>query len=245
MLPHADLTQRLKDDRRRTPSSSCRCARPRCGCWAAAAARTRSRSLLEHLEGDNEALQGGAADALAELAGQNFGVDARALARVVGPAQGPEQRAVAGTAPGLPDQPGAAAGGRPGAGPDAGAALAAAGVQPAARRGPAGLHPDGAGAGRPDGARLAGHWALELLPAADAAAAKDAGAGAVPAEPRRHGGGAAGGGTRPGPRPDPAVFERLKALVEQGRPPVRAAAARALARQAREDGPDAQPGTTR
>ena len=32
--------------------------------------------LLDHLDGDNEALQGGAADALAELAGQSFGVDA-------------------------------------------------------------------------------------------------------------------------------------------------------------------------
>ena len=39
---------------------------------------------------------------------------------------------------------------------------------------------------------------------------------------------------------DPEVFQRLKTLVEQGRPSVRAAAARALAQQAREDGPDAK-----
>ncbi len=39
---------------------------------------------------------------------------------------------------------------------------------------------------------------------------------------------------------DPVVFERLQGLLEQAAPPVRAAAARALASQARGSGPDAQ-----
>ena len=36
------------------------------------------------------------------------------------------------------------------------------------------------------------------------------------------------------------MFDRLKTLVGQARPPVRAAAARALAQQARQEGPDAK-----
>ncbi len=87
---------------------------------------------------------------------------------------------------------------------------------------------------------LAGHWALELLAGADASQQKIlvqvlfrlSHDGAV--EVQR----AAVLGL--GRVNDPAVFDRLKTLVAQGRPPVRAAAARALAQQAREEGPDAK-----
>ena len=239
VLPHADLTHRLQetaaDDKLEL---SVRLA----ALWVMGRSGRRDAVpvLLEHLEGDNEALQSGAADALAELAGQSFSVDGARwrqwwdrhkelntdewlemrlacqtsrVRRLEGDLERTHMQVLRLQQQVFCRLPVAD---RPGY------------IQSA-------LEQDD-----PMVRALAGHWALELLPAADAAQQKvlvqvlfrlshDASV-----EVQR----AAVLGL--GRVQDPAVFDRLKTLVRQGRPPVRAAAARALAQQAREEGPDAK-----
>jgi HEAT repeat protein len=239
VLPHADLTSRLKetaaDDKLELPVRQA-------ALWVLGRSGRKDAApiLLEHLDGENEALQNCAADALAELAGQNFGVDAARWREWWGrhkdmsnerwlemrlSCQTSRVRRLEGD-------------------------LERARMQvlrlqqqvytrlPVADR-PSyiqlALEQDD-----PMVRALAGHWALELLPGADATQQKVlvqvlfrlSHDGAV--EVQR----AAVLGL--GRVNDPAVFERLKSLVQQGRPPVRAAAARALAQQAREEGPDSK-----
>ncbi len=75
VLPHADLTRRLKeiaaDDKLELPVRQA-------ALWVLGRSGRKDAVpiLMGRLEGDNEALQGAAADALADLAGQSFGVDA-------------------------------------------------------------------------------------------------------------------------------------------------------------------------
>ncbi len=239
VLPHLDLTKRLKeianDDTLELPVRQA-------ALWVLGRSGRMDAVpvLLEQLEGDNEALQGGAADALAELAGQSFGVDparwrewwdrhkdlsnakwlemrlacqTSRVRRLEGDLERERMQVLR-----LQQQ-------------------VYSRLTPADR--PAyiqmALEQDD-----PMVRALAGHWALELLPNADAAQQKilvqvlfrlshdgsvDVQRAAVLGLGRVH---------------DPEVFQRLKTLVEQGQPPVRAAAARALAQQAREDGPDAK-----
>ncbi len=239
VMPHADLTQRLQetaaDDKLELPVRQA-------ALWVLGRSGRRDAVpvLLSHLEGDNEALQGGAADALAELAGQSFGVDGARWREWGGrhkeltTDQWLEMRLACQTSrvrrlegdlerthlqvlrlqqqvySRLPVAD------RPGY------------IQMA-------LEQDD-----PMVRALAGHWALELLSAGDATQQKvlvqvlfrlshdasvDVQRAAVLGLGRVQ---------------DPAVFDRLKTLVQQGRPPVRAAAARALAQQAHEEGPDAK-----
>ena len=196
--------------------------------------------LLAQLEGDNEALQGCAADALAELAGQSFGMDAARwrewwdrhkdlsneqwlemrlacqtsrVRRLEGDLERARMQVLRLQQQVYSRLPPAD---RP------------AYIQMALEQDDPMVH------------ALAGHWALELLPNVEPAQQQvlvqvlfrlshdgsvDVQRAAVLGLGRVH---------------DPAVFERLKTLVEQGRPVVRAAAARALAQQAREDGPEAK-----
>ncbi len=71
VLPHSDLTRRLKetaaDDKLELPVRQA-------ALWVLGRSGRKDAIpiLLEHLEGNNEALQGGAADALADVAGQGF-----------------------------------------------------------------------------------------------------------------------------------------------------------------------------
>ena len=74
VLPHLDLTKHLKkiadDARQELPVRQA-------ALWVLGRSGRKDAvpALLAQLDGDNEALQSCAADALAELAGQNFGVD--------------------------------------------------------------------------------------------------------------------------------------------------------------------------
>ena len=225
VLPHLDLTKRLKeiadDANQELPVRQA-------ALWVLGRSGRMDAvpALLEQLDGDNEALQGGAADALAELAGQNFGVDparwrewwdrhkdlsnekwlemrlacqTSRVRRLEGDLERERMQVLR-----LQQQ----VYGR---------------LTPADR--PTyiqmALEQDD-----PMVRALAGHWALELLPNADAAQQKvlvqvlfrlshdgsvDVQRAAVLGLGRVH---------------DPEVFQRLKTLVEQGRPSVRAAAAR-------------------
>jgi HEAT repeat protein len=239
VLPYADLTARLKevaaDDKLELPVRQA-------ALWVLGRSGRKDAvpALMEQLDGGNEALQGCAADALAELAGQDFGVDAARwrewwdrhkdlsnekwlemrlacqtsrVRRLEGDLERSRMQVLR-----LQQQVYSRL---PAADRPAYIQMALEQDDPMIRA-------------------LAGHWALELLPNADAAQQKvlvqvlfrlshdgsvDVQRAAVLGLGRVH---------------DPAVFDRLKALVEQGRPSVRAAAARALAQQAREDGPDAK-----
>ena len=239
VLPHADLTHRLQetaaDDKLELPVRQA-------ALWVLGRSGRKDAVpvLLAHLEGDNEALQGGAADALAELAGQSFGVDGARwrqwwdrhkelntdqwlemrlacqtsrVRRLEGDLERTHMQVLRLQQQVFCRLPVAD---RPGY------------IQMA-------LEQDD-----PMVRALAGHWALELLSAADATQQKtlvqvlfrlshdasvDVQRAAVLGLGRVN---------------DPAVFDRLKTLVQQGRPPVRAAAARALAQQAHEEGPDAK-----
>jgi HEAT repeat protein len=239
VLPHADLTRRLKDtgadDKLELPVRQA-------ALWVLGRSGRKDAApiLLEHLEGDNEALQGCAADALADLAGQNFGVDAARWREWWGRHKDMsnerwlEMRLACQTSRVRRLE-----------GDVERARMQVLRLQQQVyTRLPV--------ADRPNYIQLAleqddsmvralaGHWALELLPGADASQQKVlvqvlfrlSHDGAV--EVQR----AAVLGL--GRVSDPAVFERLKTLVGQGRPPVRAAAARALAQQAREEGPDSK-----
>jgi HEAT repeat protein len=239
VLPHADLTRRLQetaaDDKLELPIRQA-------ALWVLGRSGRKDAVpiLLAHLEGDNEALQGCAADALADLAGQSFGVDAARWHEWWGrhkemnndhwmemrlACQSSRVRRLEGD-------------------------LERARMQ--VLRLQQQVYSRLPAADRPNYIQLAleqddsmvralaGHWALELLQGADASQQKVlvqvlfrlSHDGAV--EVQR----AAVLGL--GRVNDPAVFERLKTLVQQGRPPVRAAAARALAQQAREDGSDSK-----
>ncbi len=239
VLPHADLTRRLQetaaDDKLELPIRQA-------ALWVLGRSGRKDAVpiLLAHLEGENESLQGCAADALADLAGQSFGVDAARWHEWWGrhkdmsndrwmemrlACQSSRVRRLEGD-------------------------LERARMQvlrlqqqvysrlPAADRPnyiQLALEQDD-----PMVRALAGHWALELMAGADASQQKVleqvlfrlSHDGAV--EVQR----AAVLGL--GRVSDPAVFERLKTLLQQGRPPVRAAAARALAQQAREEGSDSK-----
>ena len=239
VLPHADLTNRLKE-----VANDARLELPvrQAALWVLGRSGRKDAvpALLEQLGGDNEALQGCAADALAELAGQNFGVDPARWRewwdrhKDLSNEQWLEMRLACQTSRVRRLE-----------GDLERARMQVLRLQqqvysrlPVADR-PAyiqmALEQDD-----PMVRALAGHWALELLPNADAAQQKilvqvlfrlshdgsvDVQRAAVLGLGRVH---------------DAEVFGRLKALVEQGRPAVRAAAVRALAQQAREDGPDAQ-----
>ncbi|HBI46391.1 MAG TPA: hypothetical protein DDY78_26600 [Planctomycetales bacterium] len=239
VLPHAALTSRLKDtaadDKLELPVRQA-------ALWVLGRSGRKDAApiLLEHLEGDNEALQGCAADALADLAGQNFGVDAARWREWWGRHKDMsnerwlEMRLACQTSRVRRLE-----------GDVERARMQVLRLQqqvytrlPVADRTnyiQLALEQDD-----PMVRALAGHWALELLAGADASQQKVlvqvlfrlSHDGAV--EVQR----AAVLGL--GRVSDPAVFERLKTLVGQGRPPVRAAAARALAQQAREEGPDSK-----
>ena len=239
VLPHADLTQRLQataaDDKLELPVRQA-------ALWVLGRSGRRDAVpvLLEHLEGDNEALQGAAADALAELAGQNFGVDAKRWRdwwdrhKDLHTDQWLEMRLACQTSRVRRLE-----------GDLERARMQVLRLQqqvytrlPLADR--PGYLQMALDQDDPMVRALAGHWALELLPTADAAQQKvlvqvlfrlshdgsvDVQRAAVLGLGRVQ---------------DQAVFERLKTLVQQGQPPVRAAAARALAQQAHEEGPDAK-----
>jgi HEAT repeat protein len=239
VLPHVDLTHRLKDvaadDKLELPVRQA-------ALWVLGRSGRKEAVpvLLEQLDGDNEALQGGAADAMAELAGQSFGVDAgrwrewwdrhkdlnndqwmemrlacqtSRVRRLEGDLERSRMQVLR-----LQQQ---VYGRLPPADRPAYIQTALEQDDPMVRA-------------------LAGHWALELLPNADAAQQKVlvqvllrlSRDGSVDVQR------AAALGL--GRVYDPEVMERLKTLVTQARPAVRAAAARALAQQAREDGPDAK-----
>ena len=225
VLPHADLTHRLQetaaDDKLELPVRQA-------ALWVLGRSGRKDAVpvLLAHLEGDNEALQGGAADALAELAGQSFGVDGARwrqwwdrhkelntdqwlemrlacqtsrVRRLEGDLERTHMQVLR-----LQQQ--------------------VYGRLPVADR--PGYIQMALEQDDPMVRALAGHWALELLPTADATQQKvlvqvlfrlshdasvDVQRAAVLGLGRVN---------------DPAVFDRLKTLVQQGRPPVRAAAAR-------------------
>ena len=237
--PHADLTRRLQetaaDEKLELPIRQA-------ALWVLGRGGRRDAVpvLLGHLEGENEAMQGAAADALAELAGQSFGVDAARwrqwwdrhkelttdqwlgmrlacqtsrVRRLEGDLERARMQVLRLQQQVYSRLPIAD---RPGY-----LQMALEQDDPMVRA-------------------LAGHWALELLPTADATQQKVlvqvllrlSHDGSVDVQR------AAVLGL--GRVPDAAVFERLKTLVRQGQPPVRAAAARALAQQAHDDGPDAK-----
>jgi HEAT repeat protein len=196
--------------------------------------------LLARLDGDNEALQAAAADALAELAGQAFGADAARWREWWGRHEDLsderwlEMRLACQTSRVRRLE-----------GDLERSRLQVVRLQqqvynrlPPAER-PACIQA-ALDSEDPMVRALAGHWTLELLPAADAAQQKAliqtllrlSHDGAV--EVQR----AAALGL--GRVNDPAAFERLLALLREGRPPIRAAAARSLAQQARGDGADAK-----
>jgi HEAT repeat protein len=196
--------------------------------------------LLDNLEGENEALQGCAADALADLAGQNFGVDAARWREWWGRHKDMsnerwlEMRLACQTSRVRRLE-----------GDVERARMQVLRLQQQVyTRLPVADRPNyiqlALEQDDPMVRALAGHWALELLQGADASQQKVlvqvlfrlSHDGAV--EVQR----AAVLGL--GRVSDLAVFERLKTLLAQGRPPVRAAAARALAQAAREEGPDAK-----
>ena len=239
VLPHTDLTQRLRetaaDDKLELPARQA-------ALWVMGRSGRKDAVpvLLEQLEGDNEALQGCAADALAELAGQSFGVDAGRWREWWGRhkdlanEQWLEMRLACQTSRVRRLE-----------GDLERARMQMLRLQqqvysrlPAADR--PGYIQMALEQDDPMVRALAGHWALELLPTADEAGQKvlvqvlfrlshdgsvDVQRAAVLGLGRVR---------------DPAVFERLKALVREARPPVRAAAARALAQLAREEGSDAK-----
>ncbi|HVS37242.1 MAG TPA: HEAT repeat domain-containing protein [Gemmataceae bacterium] len=239
VLPHADLTQRLKevadDPKLELPVRQA-------ALWVLGRSGRKDAVpvLLDHLEGDNEALQSSAADALAETAGQSYGVDAVRWRewwdrhKDLSSEQWLEMRLACQTSrvrrlEGDLDR----------------ARMQVLRLQqqvysrlPVADR-PAyiqmALEQDD-----PMVHALAGHWALELLPNVEPAQQQilvqvlfrlshdgsvEVQRAAVLGLGRVH---------------DPAVMDRLRTLVQEGRPAVRAAAARALAQQAREEGPDAK-----
>ena len=239
VMPQADLTDRLKetaaDDKLQPPVRQA-------ALWVMGRSGRKEAApiLLEYLEGDNEALQGCAADALADLAGQNFGVDAAHWHewwdrhKDMSNERWLEMRLACQTSRARRLE-----------GDLERARMQVLRLQqqvyarlPLADRPnyiQTALEQDD-----PMVRALAGHWALELLPGADASLQKVlmqvlfrlSHDGTV--EVQR----AAVLGL--GRVNDPAVFDRLKTLVAQAQAPVRAAAARALAQQARTEGPDAK-----
>jgi HEAT repeat protein len=237
VLPHADLTKRLKEI---ADNAKLELPVRQAALWVLGRSGRKDAVpvLLEQLEGDNEALQGCAADALAELAGQSFGVDPTRWRewwdrqKNLSNEQWLEMRLACQTSRVRRME-----------GDLERARLQVLRLQqqvysrltPADRPAYIQMAQE---QDDPMVRALAGHWALELLPNVDAAQQKilvqvlfrlsrdgsvDVQRAAVLGLGRVH---------------DPDVFERLKTLVEQGRPTVRAAAARALAQQAREDGQD-------
>jgi HEAT repeat protein len=199
-------------------------------------------ALLARLDGDNEALQLTAADALAELAGQQFGVDAGRWRDWWGRHKDmSEERWLQMR---LACQSGRA---RRLEGDLERARLQVVSLQqqvysrlPPAERPAyvlAALEQDD-----PMARALAGHWTLELLAASGADQAQQKALIQALLRLSRDGSvevqRAATLGL--GRVNDPAALERLLALLKQGRPPVRAAAARSLGQQARGDGADAK-----
>jgi HEAT repeat protein len=238
VLPHADLTRRLKEV---AEDATLELPVRQAALWVLGRSGRKDAVpvLLDQLGGDNEALQGCAADALAELAGQDFGADAARWREWWGrhkeldnerwlemrlACQTSRVRRLEGDLERARMQ------------------VLRLQQQVYARLPPAdraayvlmALEQDD-----PMVRALAGHWALELLPSADAAQRKAlvqvllrlSRDGSVDVQR------AAVLGL--GRVTEPEVFDRLKALAVQGRPAARAAAARALAQQARENGPNA------
>ncbi len=239
VLPHTDVTKRLKEI---AEDAKLELPVRQAALWVLGRSGRKDAvpALLGQLDGDNEALQGAAADALAELAGQSFGVDGARwrewwdrhkdlsndqwlemrlacqtsrVRRLEGDLERERMQVLRLQQQVYSRLP---------------AADRPAYIQMALEQDDPMVH------------ALAGHWALELLPNVEPAQQQilvqvlfrlshdgsvDVQRAAVLGLGRVR---------------DPAVIDRLKALLEQGRPAVRAAAARALAQQAREDGPDAK-----